>query len=77
MAFSEEYKEELVEDIVNETMYSGNNFDYEDFAADCVREVVSKWSDRDLAGWFGRETGTDCPIADSIDCYSGDCEHDD
>jgi len=74
MGFSKEYKEEIIEDIVNEV---DGCYDYKDFAADCVREVVSKWDDEQLAAWFGRENGTDCPVADNIDCYSlSGCEHD-
>lgn len=74
MAFDEQYKKELVNDIVNEV---DGCYDYKDFAADCVREVVSKWDDGQLASWFGRENmgEFECPVLDNIECYTGQCEH--
>ncbi len=74
MSFTEGYKKGLVEDIVLEV---GHTYDYKDFAADCVRKVVSEWDDKELADWFGREESTEkkCKILDNIDCYCGDCEH--
>jgi len=46
-------REKLVDDIVNSVQ--GDMCNYEEFALDCVREVVSKWNKEDLCGWFGSE----------------------
>ncbi len=41
---------------INQIVYDCNTcYDYKDFAADCVREVVTKWDDDELNNWFGIE----------------------
>lgn len=44
-------KESRIDEIVAESA----SYDYKDFAADCVREVVSRWSDKEINAWFGEE----------------------
>ncbi len=80
--FGKKYKEALVEDVVSEVQndmcsYSALPCPREEFALDCVRQVVSRWDDSELARWFGREfKDTKCLVKDNIDCYADiECEH--
>ncbi len=45
-------REEKINQIVSDV---GTDYDYDDFAADCVREVVSEWSKEELNDWFSIE----------------------
>ena len=56
MKMTEEERQEKIEQIVTDC---GTCYDYKDFAADCVRQVVSKWSDQELMTWFGIEDEED------------------
>jgi len=43
-------REEKIEQIVCD---AGTCYDYRDFAKDCVRQVVSQWTDKEIDEWFG------------------------
>ena len=45
-------RDEMIDQIVKDV---GLNYDYKDFAADCVREVVTNWDEGELNDWFGIE----------------------
>lgn len=39
---------------INQIVYDcGTCYDYKDFTADCVREIVTKWDDDEINNWFG------------------------
>ena len=44
---------------INQIVAEAEGYDYKDFAADCVREVVEKWPDDELNAWFGEEDEED------------------
>ena len=45
-------KQEKIDQIVQDAKDDGN---YREFAADCVREIVSEWDTIELNAWFGIE----------------------
>ncbi len=45
-------RNEMIDQIVIDV---GMNYDYKDFAADCVREVITDWDEDQLNDWFGIE----------------------
>ena len=34
---------------------AGTCYDYRDFAMDCVRQVVTEWTEEEINAWFGEE----------------------
>jgi len=49
---SKQKRENMINNIVDDCI---DSYEYRDFAADCVREVVSNWSDEELRRWFEEE----------------------
>jgi GTP cyclohydrolase FolE2 len=50
MKMTESEREEKINQIVQD---ADGCYDYKDFASDCVRQVVSQWTDEEINNWFG------------------------